>query len=75
VADRGQDRARTRVERKLFEQLLDRPEARREVVAVVAVTEDRVETGQRRSMPIDRTPGPAQAGSDVIGADGRVRRG
>jgi len=54
---------------QLVEELVDRPEPDREVVAVVAVAEHRVEPGQRRGVAVDRPPRTPEAGAQAFGID------
>ena len=51
--------------RQVREHRVDRPEADHEVVAVVAVAEDRIEAGQVGGMPLDDDPAAPQRGADA----------
>ena len=66
---------------QVLEHRLDGPEADHEVVAVVAVAEDRVEPGQVGGVPLDDDPASAERRADAAasmtswrGADGRRTR-
>lgn len=74
VADGAEQVPRRRLGRKLGEELVDRPESRREVVAVVPVAEDGVEPRQRRGMPLDRSEGAPEPGPEVSCIDPFDRR-
>ena len=58
------------VGRQLGEELLDGPEAERQVVAVVAVAEHRIEAGERGGMAVDRRAGPPKGSPEVSRVDG-----
>jgi hypothetical protein len=57
------------VGRQLGEQEFDRSEARREVVAVVAIAEDGIEPRQVRGATVDGTPDARKASPDPGGID------
>jgi hypothetical protein len=71
VPDRPQQLAGSRLGGKLREKLLDGPEAGREVVAVIAVAEDGVETGQVGGVTVDGASHPDQAGPKALGGESR----
>jgi hypothetical protein len=75
MADRAEQVAGQRLNRKLSQELLDRPETGREIVAVVAVAEDGVESGQCGRVAIDRPSGSVEGGPKVRGSDPLDRRG
>ena len=56
MAYRPQQLAGECLHRELDQQLLDRPEADREVVAVVPVAEDGIQLGERDGVAIDDAP-------------------
>ena len=65
VADGLKDLARRRGVGQLGQELADRSEPDHEVVAVVAVAEDRVEPGQMARMPGDHPVAPFEAGPEI----------
>ena len=54
--------------RQLRQQRIDRPEADHEVVAVVAVAEDRVEPGEVGGVPLDDDPAAPQRRAQRVAA-------
>jgi hypothetical protein len=69
MADRAEEVAGQRLGRKLSEELLDRPETGREIVAVVAVAKDGVESGQAGRVAIDSPSSPVEGGPKIRGSD------
>ena len=69
VPDRAEEVSRRRLGGELSQELLHRPKSGREVVAVVTVTEDGVEPGERRCMAVDRPPGAMNGGPKIGGVD------
>jgi hypothetical protein len=69
MADRAQQLPGERLLGQLGEQLFDRPEANREVVAMVPVAEDGVESGQRGGVAIDDLSRPRQAAPERRAVD------
>ena len=74
MPDRAEEVARAGIGRKLREELLDRPESCREVVAVVAVAEDGIQPGQRRCVAVDGLPGTMERRPEVGCIDRHVGR-
>jgi hypothetical protein len=75
VPDGSQQFPGKRLVGHLGEQLFDGPEAGREVVAVIAVAEERVEPRQRRRVAVDGPTSTEEAGPDPGGVDGSAVRG
>ncbi len=72
VTDGSEDLAGRRLGRQIREQLVDGPEPDDEVVAVVAVAEDRVESGQLALVPSDDPAATRETGAQRGGIDRRT---
>jgi hypothetical protein len=60
---------RRRIVRQLPQELLDRPKAGREVVAVIAIAEDGVELGQIRGVTVDGATNPDETRAKTLSGE------
>ncbi len=74
MADRAQEIARGRIVREVDQQVVHRAKPDDQVVAVIAVAEDRVESRQVGGMPLDHGPATTQRVPDRRRSDEDWRR-
>jgi hypothetical protein len=75
MADRLEDLAGRGARRQIREQLVDRAEADDEVVSVIAVAQDRIETGQVTGVASDDPAAPMEPVSQCNGVERNARPG